>query len=512
MRKIAIVTFVVSFLMLMLVSPGFTDGNVSDLYKYEIKGNGTIAITDFDWKVHGSKDVYVPQILDGYTVTEIGEGAFSDLNASFDAPCGYPVVVVLPDTVTVINDKAFFCSNITGINISENVRKIGSGAFAGCINLSKFSVDPENSTYATIDEVLYDKKQRMLIAWPLSKKLDSNYLVVPNGIKQIDDYAFYSDGIVLAELRVQLPDTIEQIGSYAFYGFSGLISADVSISNYGIVDNSIIYKLPASLKQIKEYAFAHTTFSKGVFINAQLECIEDHAFEESYLGNVSFEQGSNINCIGAYAFKNSTITTGDNALVLPSSIIELGEGSFQGIVPTYSTDEFKYIDLQTTELQSLPDYCFSDVYFGKLLLPNGITKIGAYALKASLGAIAIPSSVEIIGANAFSSGGGNIFFTEDSNLKILDEGAFAYYHFNGQHIFSLPEGLKEIHKNAFEGCKDIETLVIPESVELIENDICDRSIVNLQVVEGSYADIWVYENGYTNKMTVDADRSWLSEG
>lgn len=40
----------------------------SGLYKYKIKGNGTVSIIDFDWN-NNTGDLYIPSMLDGYVVS-----------------------------------------------------------------------------------------------------------------------------------------------------------------------------------------------------------------------------------------------------------------------------------------------------------------------------------------------------------------------------------------------------------------------------------------------------------
>lgn len=511
MKKLLCVLFSTYTLIVLLVTTCFAEGNLSGPYEYEIKGNGTIVITGFDWSSQGSNDIYVPQMINGYTVTEIGEGAFSDPSANITHPVGTPVVVVLPDSITIINNRAFYCTRITSINISKNIKKIGSGAFAGCVNLTQFTVDPENNVYATIDDVIYDKTQRMLVSFPLGKEMETAMFNIPDGIKGIDDYAFYTGGMVLNELKVQLPESIEQIGDYAFYGFSNLSTGDLATNEYGMLSNTATYHLPEALEEIGEYAFANSRFSRGMSINSALKQIKGHAFENSYLGNITFSESSNLESIGEYAFSHSVITTGNNELILPSSIEELEEGAFEGIVPAYDSDAYELVDLRKTDIEELPKRCFADVYLGQLLLPNELEKIGDSAMAGALGLVEIPENTISIGEGAFNSGGGNISFAEDSELEIIGKNAFANYHFNGQHILSLPEGMKEIRENAFSGCKDLKTIVIPESVELIEKNICDRSIINLQVSEGSYADMWVFENGYTKQINDNSDISWLND-
>jgi len=181
-------------LIVVFTSSAFADGSKkSGLFTYEIKGNGTAIITGFDWKSNGNEDVYIPRMLDGYTVTEIGELAFSNTSATYKNLVGNDVVIVVPDTITIIGNKAFFCTPITSINLPSSVQLIGGGAFAGCPNLHQFSVDSANQVYATIDDVLYNKTTKELVAYPLGKELaPGGKIVVPDGILSIADYAFYS--------------------------------------------------------------------------------------------------------------------------------------------------------------------------------------------------------------------------------------------------------------------------------------------------------------------------------
>ena len=68
MKKI--LALVLACVLLLTALPALADNvRTSGLYTYEIKGNGTITITDFDWKANGDADIYIPNLIDGYTVT-----------------------------------------------------------------------------------------------------------------------------------------------------------------------------------------------------------------------------------------------------------------------------------------------------------------------------------------------------------------------------------------------------------------------------------------------------------
>lgn len=45
--------------------------------------------------------------------------------------------VVVPDGVTAIGEKAFFCDNLMGVTIPDSVTEIGDEAFTDCTNLQE---------------------------------------------------------------------------------------------------------------------------------------------------------------------------------------------------------------------------------------------------------------------------------------------------------------------------------------------------------------------------------------
>ena len=65
------------FLTLTMPAAMAADEKKSGDFFYRIKGNGTAVITGYDWNGNQGKDIYIPNSLDGYTVTEIAEEAFA---------------------------------------------------------------------------------------------------------------------------------------------------------------------------------------------------------------------------------------------------------------------------------------------------------------------------------------------------------------------------------------------------------------------------------------------------
>ena len=74
-------------------------------------------------------NIDIPESIDGYPVSSIGDNAFQDCSNISD--------VTIPDTVTSIGDNAFAgCVGITSVTIPESVTAIGGSAFSGCAGLT----------------------------------------------------------------------------------------------------------------------------------------------------------------------------------------------------------------------------------------------------------------------------------------------------------------------------------------------------------------------------------------
>ena len=89
-------------------------------------------------------EVVIPESLDGYPVTEIGERSFFWFRKVMS--------VTIPGSVTSIGDGAFSgCSGLTAVTIPGSVTSIGEHAFSGCSGLTGVTIPAHCRTNDSFD-------------------------------------------------------------------------------------------------------------------------------------------------------------------------------------------------------------------------------------------------------------------------------------------------------------------------------------------------------------------------
>lgn len=126
----------------------------------------------------------------------IGEGAFDRVDIT---------TLNIPNTITTIENSAFFASRIDRIRIPESVKSIGNGIFSYCWNLCEIDVDEKNPHFKSEGNCLMTKNGKLLIAGCVLSK-------IPNTVEVIDELAF--EGVNLPQIKI--PSSVKQISEYAF--------------------------------------------------------------------------------------------------------------------------------------------------------------------------------------------------------------------------------------------------------------------------------------------------------
>ncbi len=288
-------------------------------YNFNDDGS-TVAVTslaDGEWY---EGDVVIPQkVAHGgkyYNVTEIGDNAFDRKSISRNKTEHLLSSVYIPETVTRIGNAAFaYQYQLQAVTIPNSVSEVGNYAFLQCEGLikAKFSTALASLGVGTFK------------GCTLLPKVDLS----ATSLKTLSGASFY-ECTNLA--KVKLPVGLEVIGDSAFYKCEYLVNID----------------LPETLQSIEASAFQRTTRLKSIKIPDSITEIKDDAFnghDRGYYGSslvhVDFPKG--LTKIGKRAFAYTDL----DAVVIPSTVTEIGEGAFT----------------QCNELESV-------------FIPNSVTTIG----------------------------------------------------------------------------------------------------------------------------------------
>ncbi len=250
--------------------------------------------------VHNGEDVLeIPEVIDGVTVTSIADSCFDRISVSgrrsYDK-------IVLPDTVTSIDDSGLAWCSVPTVVLSENIKTIGDGAFA----------------YSHITE---------LVA-PDGVEFDTDKgHYIPAGVTSIGKGAFAESRLAG---KLTLPDGITSIKASTF---------EASAIEEVVANN---------VKTVEENAFKNAVSLHTVSFGDGLERIGDSAFRNcekltevnlpqslKYVGDVSFGgckilaeiDLSMVKEIGAEAFKNSYASINVH---LGKNLTRLGDNAFAG--------------------------------------------------------------------------------------------------------------------------------------------------------------------------------------
>ena len=139
----------------------------------------------------GHRGLYIPDKLDGYTVTAIAEEAFMGNEYAAD--------LRIPETVTYIGARAFKdCINSTMVYIPGSVEFIGEGVFEGCVKLRYINV---RKGLTALPDNFAKGCTKLEIVW------------ICDSVVSIGDNAFYDcDSIV----NIVINADVESIGVNAF--------------------------------------------------------------------------------------------------------------------------------------------------------------------------------------------------------------------------------------------------------------------------------------------------------
>lgn len=365
------------------------------------------------------------------SVTTLGQGVFIDCNSLAEiilgtglkeiglatfSNCKKLSKITIPEGVASIGERAFAnCSNLLNIIIPNTVGHIGKGAFANCSKLEDITL-PFTGNGTDVHHVGYifgadsAEQQKDFVPASLHK-------IVLTGGSSIKASAFVGCENIT---NVVLPDGIEKIEENAFKDCKQL-------------QNPVF---PTSLTNIEAFAFSGCSFTKFE-IPTHIFSLELGAFSNcSSLASISLPftgDGKTISHIG-YIFSNDA-----SKITLPENLKEvtLTTGS------VIKKESFK----NCNQLISIT-------------LPAGITTIEDYAFMgcSQLKTILLPDTLKEIGSSAFSGCSAQLDWGTNPSISIIKASAFENY--AGINLI-IPDSVNQIERAALLYANRLEQIILP---------------------------------------------------
>lgn len=201
----------------------------------------------------------------GKDIEELGVRSFSETSITS---------IVLPEGLKRIGALSFTDTKITELNIPSSVVISSEDLFWDIESLASINIDPDNASAVSIDGVVYSKDKSAIICVLQNKTGYS----IPEGIKKIGDYSFYS----WKGTAIVIPSSVTEICEEAF-GDSELtkvtFNEGLKTIARGVFSDSKITKaeLPSTVETIGDGAFATKTL-KEISIGSAIQSIGSNAF------------------------------------------------------------------------------------------------------------------------------------------------------------------------------------------------------------------------------------------
>lgn len=476
----------------------------SGFFEYSVESNFA-TITKY---LGYEQTVTVPDAIDGYKVTTIGDSAFKG--------CTSLVSAVLPDSIVTIESQAFAdCPSLANVNLPLNLNYMGWAAFGDDASLTSIKIPASlQSCYTTsgpfsgcvnLKEIKFEEGIKRIPEGVLSGCEGIESIVIPSTVETIGSCAFM-DCESLKSLTI--PDSVTEIEYGAFHGCTALGSVvlpdslvTIGAQAFGGCTSLSSVNLPSKLKYLGGGAFSDDTSLTSIKIPASLEsCYSGYGpfYGCTHLKEVSFEEGivripnalfqgctgierivipETVATIKEYAFERCTSLV---SVSIPDSVTTIGHGAFascaslSGIsLPDYlvtidggafegcsSLTEVVFPSSLTTIGWAAFKGCTSLV---RADLPDSLVELGVESFRStSLTEVVVPSSVTQFGSMAFSDAPA-LRKATFNNQSTVPWGCFE--NCSSLKEVVLPDSLKEVCGEAFRNCDALETIEIPSSVK-----------------------------------------------
>ena len=318
----------------------------------------------------------------GTKLTQIEKGVAYVANWAVDCNPEATKATVKDGTVGIAQGAFADCAALTSVSLPDSLKNINEEAFTGCTELLK----KENgvvyidkwvitATATRIDAEDPNNRETQVAlradtvgfaAGAFKEAEPTTPIILPNGIKVINDWAFYSAKKVPG---VVLSNSVERIGFHAFYDCTGLRTLGVneklkSVDACAFKNCTELVVVITDVKAWLNISFNGTASYPNHF--GMLYIVDNYG---NPVTQITVPTGTKE--IGESVFENAALVT---KITLPESVTSIGAAAFSGCA-------------------SLTD----------ITVPGGITKIADQAFYGctALANVTVPKSVQSILAKAF---------------------------------------------------------------------------------------------------------------
>lgn len=422
-KKIGLLFAVVIMAVLCTVSVSAEETTYTEGYYTYTVTDGEATIVDVDesgWDRSEKVDLIIPDTLNGYPVTTIGDLAI------------------------------MYIYNLNNVTIPASVTSANGLFIGGMVNIF---VDEANMYYSSEDGVLFNKDKNILITYPCLNERKS--YKVPDGVTKIGDAAFWRNEHIETLI---LPTSVCGLGN-GFFTEGWSLTKLIVENNKCIFPNSDLQLHPDVCLTIHGYenSTAQTYAEEYNYEFVALEC--EHSSYEYKLVEAN-------GCNNAYEYYECT-TCGDikNKKVFPDTATH----TYNKVVtpPTCTTQGYTtytceckdsyvadYVNAKGHNDADFDGYCnvcgtycaYSDKHYQYTVINDMAIIIRAD--NEIRGEVVIPSTlggyplIEI----------GRYAFAENINIKSV----------------VIPDGVTKISECAFDYCLKLESITLPDSLKTVE--------------------------------------------
>ncbi len=440
------------------------------------------AIKDITTAMSNNPDAMIMLDLSAcYGITTFAYDAFKN--------CVNLTSIALPGTIQTLRDNIFNnCANLVSVTIPDSLLQISNQqagtprghSFSFCPKLEEINIGVGNTAYTVVDNVIFTKDMKKLVAYPAGKK-NASY-TIPTSVEEIMHYAMDGNTHISS---VTLPNgTLKTIGRCIIRGCTQITSLTIpaSVISCGDLNDS----------QIK------TTLTSITLNCPTMPNLGDYSTKNEALTTVILAEG--ITKIPGTAVRNCTKLT---SLTIPSTVTTIEMGYAGSGSPFTGCTALK---LSVSPLNSTFTMQNGIIYDKKLTtvvyvpagtsisnLPSTITAFGPYSIHdCNLTTYKFPEGITKIGDRLFYC---RDLYSVTLPSTLTEIGSFAFYHTKLSSI-SIPSGVKTIGSNAF-GFTNISSVTIPSSVTSINPQLFNNC-KNLTTVTMASPGNWYRTKSYSD--------------